>query len=116
MRVFDEELSRASEDLASTLQALLREPTHNDSIRIRVSHLACGLSLEHSVAARQLLVHALIPSALVVLRAQYEALVRAVWTLYAATDTQIEKLAAALDVDSDQAAKNLPQVRDMIVS
>jgi len=36
--------------------------------------------------------------------------------LYAATDAQIEKLAAALDVDSDQAAKNLLQVRDMIVS
>jgi len=114
--MLSETLLDASRDLASKLSELLVSPTNGELTRIRVSHLACSVSLEHGHATRMLLVASLVPSGLVVLRAQYEAVVRAVWAMYAATEAQVEKLGATLDVQAEQAAKNLPQVSDMLTA
>jgi hypothetical protein len=114
--MLNEQLLHDSDDLASSLAEVLLAPKYDASTRIRVSHLACSVSLEHSHAARLLLAQSLVPSGLVVLRAQYEALVRAVWTLYAASDAHVEKLSATLDVEAEQAAKNLPLVQDMMTA
>lgn len=112
----NEGILEASEDLASKLAEALLAPRYDDSTRNRVSHLACSVSLEHGQASRMLLAAGLVPSGLVVLRAQYEAVVRAVWTLYAAPDAQVEKLGTALGLEAEQAAKNLPQVSDMMTA
>ncbi len=53
-------------------------------------------------------------SALVVHRSQFEALLRSVWLTYAAAEKDIEKLNANLDLDSEQAAKNILQAQDML--
>jgi len=45
-------------------------------------------------------------SAMGVLRLQYEAVVRAVWVLYAASDIAINKLVAPLTPETERAAKN----------
>lgn len=99
---------------ATKLYSTIDVPRFDDTERIRVSDVACSMSLEHWDAARRLLNDGLLPSALVVHRAQFEALVRSVWVLYAASDERIGKLSATLSLESEQAAKNLPQIAKMM--
>ena len=105
-----------ADDLSGRLHAVLALPSSGHSPRIQVSHLATQLALEHCDACRTLLSVGMVPSGMVVLRAQYEATVRAIWALYAASDAQIEKLTAVRALDSEQSAKNLPLVADMMAA
>ncbi len=103
-----------SDQLADELLGVVDLPLLDDSPRMTVSDVACSLSLEHWHAGRALLRAALLPPALVVHRAQFEALARSVWLAYAASDEHISKLTVTLNLESEQAAKNLPQVADMM--
>lgn len=85
-----------------------------DSERMQISDVACSLSLEHWHAMRALLELGLLPSALVIHRAQFEALVRSVWLAYAARDEDLAKLTATLSIESEQAAKNMPTTDGMM--
>ena len=105
---------KESDALAAKLLDVLSIPGYDESPRNRVSYLASSLSLEHWQATQALLREGLLPSALVIHRAQFEALVRAVWIFYAGTKQQIEKLATDLTLDSEQAAKNLPLIAEMM--
>ena len=107
-------LLEASNRLAVELRALLNVPLFDGSERTRVSEVARSMSLEHWDATRAMLAGAMLPSALVVHRAQFEALLRSVWVLYAAAESSVAKLDAALNTDSEQAAKNLPMVKEMM--
>lgn len=113
---FNEELFRKSDLLAEKIQVLIDFPLLNDSARIITADVACSLSFEHWHSVRSLLECGLLPSSIVIHRAQYEALVRSVWMTYSATDDHINKLSTDLNLESEQAAKNLPQVADMISS
>jgi len=104
----------ASERLRDELEIAFAEPLFDNSARKRMSVLACSLSLEHAEAVRLLLASSLVPSALVAHRAQYEAAVRAVWALYAASEVHIEKLSADLSIDAERSAKNLPMTSEMM--
>ena len=109
-RVFEE-----SDQLAAELFAVIGDlPLVNDTEHVRVADLACSLSMEHWFSARVLLQGALLPSALVVHRAQFEALTRSIWLTYAATEENIGKFTADLSLDSEQAAKNSPGVDKMM--
>lgn len=105
---------RESGELAKALLAVIDLPLVDDSPRIRVGDVACSLSLEHWHAVRALLQGGLLPSALVVHRAQYEAVVRSIWITYAASNENISRLTATLNIESEQMAKNMPQVQDMM--
>jgi hypothetical protein len=107
-------LFEQSNDLAREVVQVIDRPLFNDSQRIQASDVLCSLSMEHGDSARALLHAGLLASALVIHRAQFEAVVRAIWTLYAATDGQLAKLATELTLDTEQAAKNLPNVTVMI--
>jgi len=107
--IFDE-----SDSLAEELQDIIDLPLFDDSSKIRTSDVACSLSLEHWHSARALLRTGLLPSALVVHRAQFEALTRSIWLTYAASNEQISKLTADLSLESEQAAKNMPQITQMM--
>lgn len=111
------DLSRAfeaSEELAEALLSSIDLPLLDDSPRIKFADVACSLSLEHWHALRSLLHGALLPSALVIHRAQFEAIVRSIWLTYAATEGEVTKLATELDLASEQAAKNVAQTVDMM--
>jgi len=73
----------------------------------------CAVSLQHAAA-----VLTLIPSqpasAIALVRPQFESLVRAVWAAHAATDAELARLLAPLTMESQQAAKRLPSVPDML--
>jgi len=103
-----------SDDLAEELMALIDMPLFDDSPRIRTSDVACSLSLEHWASTRGLLHSGLLPSAIVVHRAQFEALARSIWLLYAASDDHLSKLTTTLSLESEQAAKNMPQTAEMM--
>lgn len=113
---FDSEIFRQSDLLAEKLQVLIDIPLHNESARIVTSDVACSLSFEHWHSVRALLECGFLPSSIVIHRAQFESLVRSVWITYSASEGQIDKLSTDLTLESEQAAKNLPQVSDMIVS
>jgi hypothetical protein len=103
-----------SDALATEILARIDVPLVDESLRIRTSDVACSLSLEHWTSARALLRSGLLPSAVVVHRAQFEALARSIWLLYAASDDHVSKLTATLSLDSEQAAKNMPQIAEMM--
>lgn len=96
------------------LLALVGIPLFDDSARAKVADVACSLAFEHWHSVRLLLRGSLLPSALAVHRSQFEAVLRSVWLAYAASDSDIAKLTASLDQESEQAAKNLPQVQQMM--
>lgn len=51
-----------------------------------------------------------------VLRAQYEATLRAVWICYAAKDEEVLLLSGDLSVEAERRAKGLPQAADMLAA
>jgi hypothetical protein len=113
-----EQLAAALEEsetlAASLLQPLAELALINDSGRIETAYAACSLSIEHWSSIRSLLAEAALSSALVVHRAQFEAATRSIWLTYAATDDNIAKFSQALSIESEQAAKNAPQVERMM--
>ncbi|GLK90006.1 DUF6988 family protein [Pseudomonas turukhanskensis] len=89
---------------------------YDDSKRIITSGVACSMSLEHWTATLTMLELGLLPSAAVVHRSQFEALLRSVWLLYAASEEQLNKLSEKLTLVTEQGAKNLPQTADMMTA
>lgn len=75
---------------------------------------ACTLCIEHASVLRAAFTIAAPNSGTAVLRLQYEALLRAAWLLYAATPAHVEKLARSLDLEAEQAAKNVPGYMEML--
>lgn len=75
---------------------------------------ACILCIEHASALRAAFAVAAPNSGAAILRLQYEALLRAAWLLYAASPAHIDKLAQALDMEAEQAARNLPGYMEML--
>lgn len=81
--------------------------------RSQAAQCLCAISIDHALAFQTLLPE--IPaSAMVLVRPQYESLVRAAWALHAASESELERLFAPLTPASQQAAKKLPGVPDMI--
>lgn len=113
---FDSEIFRQSDLLAEKIQILIDMPLLNESARIITSDVACSLSFEHWHSVRALLECGLLPSSIVIHRAQFESLVRSIWITYSAREDQVDKLSTDLNLESEQAAKNLPQVAEMIAS
>lgn len=109
-----EEVLQESQQLSDKLTGLLNMPLCNDSPRVAIADTACSLALEYWDSVRLLLTGGLLPAALVVHRSQFEAILRSVWLTYAASDLDIAKLTAELNLESEQAAKNLSQTKQMM--
>ncbi|MBN8884443.1 MAG: hypothetical protein J0I77_01875 [Rudaea sp.] len=113
----DLNLYERSATLAQELFALTQHlELANDSPRLTASAVAVSLAHEHWDGLRPLLASGMLPSAVVVHRAQFEATVRSIWLTYAATDGDVAKLSADLNVETEQSAKNIPSVFAMMAS
>lgn len=108
------DLVNESDSFAIQLQKLTDLPPGDDSKKLELAYTACSLAYEHWHAIRQLLRGAFLPSALVLHRTQFETIVRSIWLTYAATETDIAKLSADLNHESEQAAKGISQTQEMI--
>lgn len=85
-----------------------QEPKHE------VAAAATIIALEHAAALRASAQIGAMNSAAAILRLQYEAVLRAAWLLFAASPVQAEKLLRSLDLEAEQAAKNVPGYLDML--
>lgn len=88
--------------------------TYNDSSRLITSRILCSVALEHAESAKILIVSGNLTSAVGLLRLQYEALVRAVWLFYAASDRAVEKLAVELTDEKAKKAEKIPMLSEML--
>lgn len=114
--MIDHEVFQRSELLVQNIIQVIDRPPYDNSARLVVSGNLCQMSIEHSCAFRGLAENRMFASSFVVLRAQFEATLRAVWALYSATDNQISRISARLTMVAEQSAKNLPQVQNMLDS
>lgn len=85
-----------------------------DSSRIVASRILCSVSLEHAESSKILIISGNFTSAVGLLRLQYEALVRAMWLLYAASDAAVERLAAELTDEMAKKAEKMPMLSEML--
>ncbi|PKQ73931.1 hypothetical protein AOX56_21275 [Aeromonas sobria] len=74
----------------------------------------CSISFEHAESAKMLISAGNLTSATGLVRLQYEALVRAMWLLYAATDIDVLKLTSELTQETAHKANRLPMLSEML--
>lgn len=104
-----DELNRViarSEEFEAELFKLLQSTPFADNNKSTAIIAMCDIAREHAVSLRELTKLRLPTSAIALLRLQYEAVVKAIWLLYAASDGAIEKLVAPLTPDSERMANN----------
>lgn len=82
--------------------------------RIKGSRILCSVVYEHSESVKILISTGNLTSATGLVRLQYEALVRAMWLLYAASDIIVDKLMAELTNESAHKANKLPMLSEML--
>ena len=109
-----ERMLHRSNTLHERLDELLSEAAFDGSPRGESTLGMCLVAMEHATALRALMTLRLPTSAVSLMRLQFEAVTRAMWLLYAASDAAIDKLLAPLTLQSEQAAKNLPGASEMI--
>ena len=107
-------LLKCSAGLEEELSAFLKLATYDNSERLRSSKIMCSVSFEHAESVKMLIVSGNFTSAIGLVRLQYEAMVRAMWLLYAATDTSVSKLMRELTNDNARKANKLPLLSEMI--
>ena len=103
-----------SDELHGKLLSLLDEAAFDDSPRSEAALGMCFVAMEHGTALRALMGLGLPTSAVGLMRLQFEALTRAMWLSYVASDQAIARLLAPLTLESEQATKNLPSASDII--
>jgi hypothetical protein len=74
----------------------------------------CDVSIEHAHSLQNLMNIGNCTSAMSMLRLQFDALTRAVWMLWGATDNKVERIMQELTVDTANAYNGLPSHVEMI--
>ena len=75
----------------------------------------CSIAFEHAESAKMLIATRNFTSATALVRLQYEALVRAMWLIFAASEKEVSKLMCELTTDSADKANDLPMLSEMLV-
>jgi len=109
-----EHMLRRSDALHERLDELLGDAEFDGTARGESALSMCLVAMEHATALRALMALGMPTSAVSLMRLQFEALTRAMWLIYAASESAIEKLSAPLTLEAEQAAKNLPSAKEMI--
>jgi hypothetical protein len=87
---------------------------YDNSKRIQLSHTMCAVSIEHSESLKILLESGNFTSSIGLLRLQFEALVRAIWIFYSASDSVVEKLSLDLNDSIPRTNERLPMLSEML--
>ena len=103
-----------AEELLGHLADVVDLPPFEGSDRLVLSRTLAITSLHFAASVRHLCDSHFALGSAAVLRSQFEALLRGVWTLHCASDLQVEKLSSYLSAESQQATKNIPQAAEMI--
>ncbi len=108
-----DDLLKRSAELAEVLAQFLTPAPTDVSPRTTSSRTLCAVSFEHAASVQILASAGHFTSSLGVLRMQYEALAKAVWALYGASDTSIAKLQGELNHETAKWADSVPLLREM---
>lgn len=103
-----------SDKLEETMLGLLESATYDASDRTRISFNMCNIALGHAISLRILIASGNPTSAIVLLRSQFEAVARAIWLVWVASEVNVAKLTAPLTLESEKAANNLPSLSEML--
>ncbi len=101
-----DQLIARSEAFEDELFGLFEDSSFSSDHKSTAVLAMCNIALEHANSLRELIRIGLPTSAMGMLRLQYEAVVRAIWVLYAASDNAVAKLVAPLTPETAQAASN----------
>lgn len=110
----NEFLLRDSFELHDTVGALLEHAFPYPGQRFSAAMDTCGVSFEHAYGVLSLVETGLPSSAAALLRVQFEAVTRAMWLLYAASDSDIDTMLGPLDIENQKAANKLPMAAEML--
>lgn len=91
-----EGLIKRTDELFNAMSAVLAEADFGDDSRSRCAVALAGIAVEHGFSIRASLEMEHVTSAIVLLRAQFEAVVRGVWVWYVAPDGWVSKLDALI--------------------
>lgn len=111
-----DELLEKSEALNSEFSRIFDYGAVDDSKRVTSSWIMCLVALEHSTSVRQLAMCGNYTSAICIIRSQFEALTRAMWLFYAASDKKIENtmiMASQLSNTAEQKPNNEDMIKAM---
>lgn len=106
-------LSRSAE-LERKLSAFLELAPFDESERFMASRIMCSVAFEHAESVKMLVSGGNLTSATALVRLQYEAFVRAMWLLYAASDSDVAKLTSELTQETVDKANKLPMLSEML--
>lgn len=109
-----DQMMKRSDELHGAIIDLLNDVPVYPGERNEAAMVACGIAFEHALGLRVLLESGCPTSAVSMLRLQFEALTRAMWLLYAASDLAVEKLSAPLTLETEKVANKLPMVSEMV--
>lgn len=100
--------------LEDRLAGFLALPLFDNSSRLQAARSLASLGFEHAKSVKHLVAAGLYTSAAALLRVQYESLVRALWALYVATDSQAELMVAELTDETAKRASKIPMLSEML--
>ena len=104
-----DELLEKSEALNSEFSRIFDYGPADESKRVIASWFMCSVALEHSVSLRQLVLNGNYTSAICIMRSQFEAVTRATWLFYSASEQKIDntmKKLSELSQNADQKPSN----------
>jgi len=90
------EIVACSESMSKDVAALFEQAGGPKSRRALLTVAMCHVSIEHSIGQRLLVVHGMNASAFALVRVHFEASVRAIWLLHAASEEWLEKFSTPL--------------------
>ncbi|MBP6422303.1 MAG: hypothetical protein KA271_05365, partial [Propionivibrio sp.] len=99
-----------SNELTAELAEIEALPPANNEPRVLASQTLCRLAVEHADSVRVLVAVGNFTSAFAILRMQYEALTKAFWALYAASDNMIGRLQSELTPETQNRADKIPLI------
>jgi hypothetical protein len=110
-------LLQRSEELENAIFGILDPDTFGLGeldLRLDAGIRLAGVSLEHGGALRELVGAGLFPSAVTLMRPQFEALARAAWAVWAAKDADVDRLQAPLTLMTEKEARKLTGLSEML--
>ena len=106
-------LARSAE-YESLIMEIFALPPYQNTQRYELTRIICSVAMEHAESLKILLASGNFTSAVGLLRLQFEALVRAIWVFYAASETSVEKLSSDLTAATANTNEKLPMLSEML--
>jgi hypothetical protein len=95
-------------------QEIIKSEVYDCGPRLDLAEQCIYISFEHGIAVNTLLTTELATQAMILLRAQFEAVVRAYWILFIASNHQITKLTFGYTLEEQFESDTCPMVSEML--